>query len=100
MSTITLSIENKPEKKFRKAVDLKFGIEKGNIGEKYNVCSGKGKKKIEYVKLVETIIRKKAKIKITKDEDESIMVGDNTKLKKLGWKQENSLEQSIRDQIK
>ncbi len=75
-------------------------IKKGKLGETYNICSGEGIKKIEYIRMVEKIIGKQARIKIVKDDDKSVMVGDNTKIKNLGWRRKYSLSQTIKDMIK
>lgn len=50
--------------------------------------------------MVEKIIGKQARIKIVKDDDKSVMVGDNTKIKNLGWRRKYSLSQTIKDMIK
>ena len=72
--------------------------EKGAVNQAYNLCSGKGVSKLEYVKNVELILNKRIKYHITIRKNEEKRVGDNSKLKKLGWKPEHTLEETIIEQ--
>ncbi|MFA5406120.1 MAG: DegT/DnrJ/EryC1/StrS family aminotransferase [Candidatus Nanoarchaeia archaeon] len=72
--------------------------EKGIPGEVYNLSTGDGVKKEDYVKKVEEVLGKKIDYIIAKDESEEMLVGDNTKLKALGWTRQHSIEETIRDQ--
>jgi len=90
----------------REYMDVRDGIkgiqiisEKGTPGEAYNLCTGEGLSKLEYIKQVEEVLKKKVDYKVIKDEDKSILIGNNTKLKSLGWKQEYTIKQTIKDQI-
>lgn len=76
---------------------------KGRWGEAYNICSGKGnkmqdvlEKMMSFAKVKVNIIKDPAKIRPVED---PVFVGDNSKLKALGWKQKYSLEQTLQDTI-
>jgi GDP-4-dehydro-6-deoxy-D-mannose reductase len=75
--------------------------EKGRPGEAYNVCSGKGTKVNDIVKILAGMA--KTDIKVKQDEsrmriiDDPIYIGDNKKIRSLGWKPEIRLEQSLRE---
>lgn len=77
---------------------IKIISEKGIPGEVYNLCTGEGITKIEYIKLVEKTLNKKIDYTIEKNDDKTMLVGDNTKLKKLGWTRKYTIEQTIKDQ--
>lgn len=77
-------------------------MSKGESGEVYNICSGKGvslKYILEYYKKysgvndlkVKTTGKKKRKI------DNPIVVGNNEKLKKLSWNTRYSIEDTLKD---
>jgi len=77
-------------------------INRGKIGQAYNVCSGK-KYKISYLLdvLMSISRRNDIKIKVNKDKfrpvDTDIVYGDNSKLKShTGWKPEYSITDSLR----
>ena len=77
--------------------------ERGRYGEAYNICSGKGIK----IKDVLDIILSHAKMRIQAEIDEKkfrpaddpIFIGDNSKLKGLGWTPHVSIEQSLEDTL-
>lgn len=78
-------------------------IQKGKAGETYNVCSGNP---ISLKKIVETlkeISRRNIKIdedkKRFKNNDPDKLWGDNSKLRKLGWKQEFTLTDSLQTML-
>jgi GDP-4-dehydro-6-deoxy-D-mannose reductase len=75
--------------------------ENGISGEIYNVCSGKAISIKEILDLSLRITGTELNFKVNKDllrpEGSSIRYGNATKLKSLGWKQNFSLEDSIRD---
>ena len=87
----------------REYMDVRDGIKgihlislKGN--GTYNLSTGKGMSKLEYVKLVEATLHKKIDYTIEKDEAQNIIIGDNTRLRELGWTQKYALEKTIIDQ--
>ena len=52
----------------------------------YNICSGK---KLSLIKIVKSLNYKKKEIIINKNHKQTMLVGDNKKLKKLKWKSSN-----------
>ena len=91
----------------REYMDVRDGVkgiqiisDKGTPGEAYNLCTGEGLSKLEYIKQAEEVLGRKVDYKTVKDEDKSILVGNNTKLKSLGWKQGYTIKQTIKDQAK
>ena len=79
-----------------------LSLKKGESGEVYNVCSGKGNK---ISNILETLLRfsdKMIDIKVDKKRfrpsDVKILVGDNSKFSKAtGWKPKVSFDESLRD---
>lgn len=76
--------------------------EKGNFGEAYNLCSGKGQKiKDILTKLIDLSNSKTIKIfqdpSKTRKNDDPIQIGDNTKLRQLGWDPEIPIEKTLKD---
>ena len=73
-------------------------IKKGKPGEIYNVCSGKGteiKQIIDWLKInsrVKFTVKEKSQ---WRKNDLDVLVGDKTKLTKLGWKPKIKLEDSL-----
>ena len=70
--------------------------------EKYkgiiNICSGK---KINLITIVQYFAKKfKKKITINNQKKPSYLVGDNGKLKKIGWKQKDSIRNILNDYFK
>jgi GDP-4-dehydro-6-deoxy-D-mannose reductase len=77
--------------------------ERGIPGEVYNICSGKG---YRIAQILEQLISlSKVKVDVCRSNnklrplDESVYIGDNSKLCNLGWKQEIPLEQTLRDTL-
>lgn len=73
--------------------------ENGKKGDSYNICSGTG---VQVNKVLKKLISYSHKpIKVTVDKkhfrpiDEARKVGDNSKLKSLGWKQKVTLDESL-----
>lgn len=92
----------------REYVDIKDAVrgiwliaKKGTSGEVYNLCSGKPVKVQEL--LNKLISLSPAKVKVVNDKklfrpiDESIKVGDNAKITKLGWQPKISLDESLKN---
>jgi GDP-4-dehydro-6-deoxy-D-mannose reductase len=75
--------------------------ERGRPGEAYNICSGKGTKVGDIVKIL--VGMAKTGIKVEQERrrmrivDDAIYIGDNKKLRSLGWKPQIRLEQSLRE---
>ena len=81
----------------------KIIMEEGTPGNVYNVCSGELisiedilKKFLQYAKKYIKIIIDKKKLRPL---DVPIFVGDNSKLKSLGWKRKYNIDDSIKDII-
>ncbi|MDD2678268.1 MAG: NAD(P)-dependent oxidoreductase [Candidatus Nanoarchaeia archaeon] len=64
----------------------------------FNLSTGRGISKLEYVKLVEKVLNKKINYSVEKNENKSVIVGDNSRLRELGWVQDCLLEKTIFDQ--
>lgn len=79
----------------------KLIMEKGKAGEVYNVCSGSAISIEEILKKFLGYAKKNIEIKVEKNKlrpvDVPIFIGDNQKLKSIGWKNEFSLDNSIKD---
>lgn len=80
-----------------------LALEKGKVGECYNLCSGKAYSIEEIFRLLIKISNCKG-IKIEKDpkkmrpSDMPILLGDNSKFRKqTGWKPEIQIEQTLKD---
>jgi len=75
-------------------------LEKGKPGEIYNVCNNKPVEIKTIIEWLKENSRVKFKVKEKaqwRKNDLDILVGDNKKLKKLGWKPEYKLEASLKD---
>lgn len=77
-------------------------LEKGKIGEVYNICSNKAYSIKEVLDILLSLSRKRIKIEEDpqrmRPSDVPILLGDNTKFKKeTGWQPEISFEKSIKD---
>lgn len=74
--------------------------QKGKTGEVYNLSSGKGVEVAEVLKIMTSFSKKKIKIvsdpKLFRPIDEDFKIGDNSKLKKLGWRPLVPLETTLK----
>lgn len=77
--------------------------EKGRHGEVYNVSSGKGVKVSNVVKMLTGMAKMKVEIRVDKGKlriiDDPLYVGDNSKIRALGWKLETPLEKTLSDTL-
>jgi GDP-4-dehydro-6-deoxy-D-mannose reductase len=75
--------------------------ERGEPGEVYNICSGKGYKMREILEVMLSFSRNKIEIRQDptkmRDIDEPILVGDNSRLRKIGWEPEIPLKKTLHD---
>jgi len=73
----------------------------GSVGESYNICSGSGAALSDVLEIL--IKSSTTTVKVSMDEskirpvEELIKVGDNKKLKSLGWSQTISIEKSLKE---
>jgi len=79
-------------------------LEKGISGELYNVCSGKGKSIREIIGILSELLNVTIEIEIDKNKirpgDNKIIIGDNSKIKKLtGWEPKININSSLYDII-
>lgn len=86
----------------RDAVEAIWMItKKGKYGDVYNICSGRGYKVDDILNLLLSMAKKKVEIKINKSKfrviDDPIFIGDNSKLRKLGWKPDIPMEKTLQD---
>jgi GDP-4-dehydro-6-deoxy-D-mannose reductase len=78
--------------------------EKGAYGDAYNVCSGQGYKVRDLLNRLVAMSAKKIEIRERDPEklrpiDDPIFIGDNSKIRSLGWKPEIPIEQTLRDTL-
>lgn len=74
-------------------------LEKGRAGEPVNICTGSAYSGTQALEMLLRISGVKAAVvedkHLLRPADETLLLGDNTALKKLGWKQEFSFEQTL-----
>ena len=77
--------------------------EKGTYGEAYNVCSSNGHKIKDVLDIMISFANKDIAVEVDpakfRPADDPIFIGDNTKLRNLGWEPEISIEQSLKDTL-
>lgn len=78
--------------------------QKGKTGDVYNICSGKGYKIKDVLNILLSISNKKIKVREKAPEklrliDDDIFVGDNSRIKELGWEPKIRMEQTLRDTL-
>ena len=80
---------------------LRLLAEKGEAGKVYNLCSGKGYRVREILDIFISLSTAKVEVQIDsrrmRPVDEPLLVGDNSKLQRLGWKPQIPLETSLAD---
>lgn len=73
--------------------------EKGEPGEVYNICSGKGVKIRKVVDMLLGMSKKDIKFRVDKSRlrevDDPLYLGDNTKIRSLGWEPEVPLAKTL-----
>jgi GDP-4-dehydro-6-deoxy-D-mannose reductase len=76
---------------------------KGRPGEVYNVCSGKGVKVGDVVNILVGMSNVKVDVKTDKNKlriiDDPLYLGDNARIRSLGWKPEIPLEKTLSDTL-
>lgn len=77
----------------------------GEVGEVYNVCSGKGRTLIDVIQTISHILGIEVSTvelpELIRPNDTRVVIGCNHKIKKkLGWSPSISLEQTLKDMVK
>ena len=76
---------------------------KGKYGDVYNVCSGRGHKMRDVLDILLSMSNRKIEVKQSDKRmrkiDDPIFIGDNSKLRGLGWKQDIRIEKTLQDLI-
>jgi GDP-4-dehydro-6-deoxy-D-mannose reductase len=79
-------------------------ISSSKYGETFNICSGRGYQLKNILKLLVGLSSRDIKIKVDLDKirshDNSCIIGDNSKLRELGWKQNILIKNTISDILK
>lgn len=77
--------------------------QKGKAGDAYNLCSGKGYKMRDILGIIITLSKRKIRVRQIPEKmrpfDDPMHIGDNSKLIKLGWKQEIPMEKTLADML-
>ena len=93
---------------YRDYIDVRDGVkamrlllDKGNPGEPYNICNNKAYQIREILDMLIEISGTDAKVisdeKLFRVADEPLLLGDDSKIKALGYVREYSMEQTLRD---
>ncbi|MFC2039439.1 GDP-mannose 4,6-dehydratase [Chloroflexota bacterium] len=76
-------------------------VEKGEFGQLYNLCSGRGWKMKDVLECLIRFSCKKIRHRVVPEKlrpfDDPIYIGDNSKLKGLGWEPKIPMEQTLED---
>jgi GDP-4-dehydro-6-deoxy-D-mannose reductase len=76
-------------------------MEHGVPGEAYNICSGRGYKMRDILDMLLSMSPKKINVTQSPEKmrpsDDSILIGDNSKLCRLGWKPQIPIERTLSD---
>ena len=77
--------------------------EKGELGEVYNLCSGKGRDMGDILTKLISISGKEINYRVIPEKmrpyDDPIYVGDNSKLRSLGWELQIPMEKTLSDML-
>ena len=77
--------------------------ENGKYGESYNICTGKGHKIGDVLDKMLSYSNRKLKVTVDKrkfrPKEDPVFIGDNTKIKKIGWAPEIPIEKTLKDTI-
>ena len=75
--------------------------ERGCPGDVYNICSGKGYSLREVLTIYKSLTNVEIKERIEPSRirriDEAVKIGDSTKIRALGWSQERTIPQALKD---
>jgi GDP-4-dehydro-6-deoxy-D-mannose reductase len=75
----------------------------GKYGEAYNVCSGKGYKINDILEKLLSHSNKKINVVISKKKlrpfDDPIFIGDNSKMKSIGWSPKIGIDKTLKDTL-
>jgi GDP-4-dehydro-6-deoxy-D-mannose reductase len=76
-------------------------MEHGVPGEAYNICSGRGYKMRDILDMLLSMSPKKIKVTQSPEKmrpsDDNILIGDNSKLCRVGWKPQIPIERTLSD---
>jgi GDP-4-dehydro-6-deoxy-D-mannose reductase len=77
--------------------------DKGKYGDAYNICTGMGHRLSDVLEKMITLSSVKIIVKEDKNKtrplEDPIFIGDNTKLRQLGWAPKISLETTLKDSL-
>jgi GDP-4-dehydro-6-deoxy-D-mannose reductase len=80
---------------------LQLIAERGTPGEVYNTCSGSGYQVSEILRRLVALAQKPIAMELDESLlrplDEPVKIGDNEKLRKLGWKQRQTIDETLHD---
>lgn len=104
----SLSVGN--VKSIRDFIDVRDAVraywtlaQRGESGEVYNVCSGRGTSISELIRLTIGLAKNPIKVirngELSKKDEVPIQVGDNSRLRSCRWKPHITLEKSVKDML-